>query len=74
MNANAATVIMVSGRFFHKHNKKSGRIQTAWCLAGAKLFGEWEGSSEILEVMSLLHTKGYKPKLVKIVVPEEAGS
>ena len=68
MNLNVATVIRVNRRYFRKYNKKSNRIQTAWCLSGARLFGEWEGSREIQEIMTVLHSKKYMTELHEVCV------
>lgn len=36
MNPNTAVCIKINKRYFNKFGKN--RVQTAWCLAGAKLF------------------------------------
>ncbi|MES9872656.1 MAG: hypothetical protein ABW146_06080 [Candidatus Sedimenticola sp. 6PFRAG7] len=61
-------VIMVGGRYF-KGKGKSGRVQTAWSLAGAKLFGDWR-LEEIEKAERLLTKKGYKPERFVVSVNE----
>jgi hypothetical protein len=68
---NQAIVIKIIGRrdtrFFAYQVK--GRITTAWCLAGAKMFGEWD-VKEITKAESLLTTKGYTIKRSIVQVAE----
>lgn len=53
---NKAVVLKVGNRFFRAF--KNRRIQTAWSLAGAKLFGNWD-ELNISKTEKLLKEKGY---------------
>ncbi len=52
-------------RWFHKFNKRSNRIQSAWSLAGAELFIDSNGE-RIKKVLGLLVSKGYDPKVFEV--------
>jgi hypothetical protein len=53
-------VIKIGDRFYSGHTKK--RIQTAWSLAGAKLFLVSQAPNQhIVNVGNHLIEKGYKP-------------
>jgi hypothetical protein len=54
-----AIVIMIEDRFFSGFGK-NGRIQTAWSLAGAHLFGPWR-IDEIEAIKRKLKAKGKQP-------------
>ena len=51
-----AIVLEVAGRFY-AGKSKTGRIQTAWSIAGAKLFGPWM-EDEISHCERILAFKG----------------
>lgn len=64
-----ATVIMIGDRYFNSIGK-GGRVQTAWSLAGAKLFGT--GNQQIIDdCLSKIAAKGKKPELKTIGVVNE---
>ena len=52
------------GRFFSGFSK-TGRLQTAWCLAGAKLFGVWQDSL-IFKVELEFCKRGHVPQRVVV--------
>lgn len=59
-----AIVLVVGTRFFYGKSK-TGRVQTAWSLAGAKMFGDWQ-TEEIQKAEKMLKSKGYKPERVQV--------
>lgn len=59
-----ALVIIVNGRFYCGKTK-TGRVQTAWSLAGAKLFGTWR-EKDIENAERFLRIKGYRPRLAVV--------
>ena len=64
-----AIVVRVDGtRFYHGVSPRR-RLQTAWSLAGAKLFGEWE-EGQILRAELEVCKRGKKPE--RLVVRLEA--
>lgn len=63
MEYNKAKVIQVGNRFFNSYKKN--RICTAWCLAGAKLFGIYD-DQEINKAVDVLKQKGY-PVAIKTI-------
>jgi hypothetical protein len=54
-DANKAIVVTVEGRF-HYEIGTTGQLLTAWSLAGAKLFGEWDERAD--EIVKLYAKKG----------------
>jgi len=52
----SAVAISIGNRWFYGFGSK-GQVKTAWCLAGAKLFGRW-GNEEIDKVEKRLARKG----------------
>lgn len=65
LNAHTAHVIALGNRFFVKFDK-AGRVQTAWSLAGATLFGGWR--DELTVVFDKLQASGKKPVLLSVGV------
>lgn len=55
--ADKAIVIFVGKRYFAGFGAKQ-RLQTAWSLAGARLFGVWR-SDEVEKVLRKIRAKGY---------------
>lgn len=55
-DANKAVVIFVGDRYFSRFGYR-GRLQTAWCLAGAKLFGTWERDA-VAKTLRQIRAKG----------------
>jgi hypothetical protein len=53
-----AIVLQVGDRFFNSYKNK--RIQTAWSLAGAKLFQDYPHDHKLKEAEKALLSKGYK--------------
>lgn len=51
-----ARVIAIGGRFLFKI--KRGRVQTAWSLAGAQLFGTWDGCARFDRARRALERQG----------------
>ena len=41
-SADRAIVLRVNNGRFFAGTSKTGRVQTAWSVAGAKLFGDWQ--------------------------------
>ena len=64
MSYSSARAILVNGRYF-KAKSKTGRIQTAWSLAGAKLYMP-NCMDDIEVIRSLLKKKGYKSSVVEV--------
>ena len=65
-----AIVLLVGSRFYSGRSK-SGRLSTAWSLAGAKLFGEWDVSGiEQAERLIAQRRKPHKRIVVRIEVCE----
>lgn len=60
-----AIVIKVGDRYYH--NYKNRRLQTAWCLAGAKLFRPSDIDS-IIKIETILKNKKYKFERVLVQV------
>lgn len=54
--ATSATVLRIGERFFAK-TSKDGRLQTAWSLAGAMMFGPWQ-TDDIEAAERMIHRKG----------------
>jgi hypothetical protein len=54
-DTNKAIVVTVEGRF-HYGIGTTGQLLTAWSLAGAKLFGEWDEMAD--EIVKLYAKKG----------------
>jgi hypothetical protein len=53
----SSVVIMIGGRFFNE--VKNGRVQTAWCLAGAKHYQA--------HPLDYTHEKNWEPDFNKLV-------
>lgn len=66
MSTTSATAIQVNDRFFYGKSK-TGRMQSAWSLAGAKLYRPTH-DKEIKADELFLHQKGYKTKKVVVRV------
>lgn len=60
-----AHVIELEGRFFCGWNAK-GHMQTAWHVAGARVYGEWR--DELKADFERLQGKGKKPVLRSLLV------
>ena len=56
--SNKAVIICLGERYFAGFGKKR-RLQTAWSMAGATLFGMWQ-REQIEKILRLLASKGYK--------------
>lgn len=56
-DANKAIVIFVGKRYFAGFGARQ-RLQTAWSLAGARLFGVWR-SDEVEKILRKIRAKGY---------------
>ena len=59
-----AVVLVVNDRYFVKF-QKNGSVQTAWSLAGARFFGDWDFVS-VDEVKTKLISKGKTPIAVVV--------
>jgi hypothetical protein len=62
MSSNQATALVVNNRYFSNFGP-SGRLQTAWSLAGATLFGR---EDKIVAVEKRLNQKGYTAERVNV--------
>ncbi len=68
--ASKAIVIMVDGKRFYSGISPKGRMQTAWSLAGAKLFGEWR-DKEIFEAQLQVCKRGKTPQRMVVRIEEK---
>lgn len=61
-------VIEIGNRFFYGFGK-GGRVQTAWSLAGAGFFVEYENNGHLGDVLTKLKNKKikFKVSLVRVV-------
>jgi len=68
--SNKAIVIEIKNRFFYAY--KNNRVNTAWSLAGAKLFSDF-GSENLQTIENVLKERKikYKKKYVQIVCSDE---
>lgn len=66
MKNNEAYVVKIGKRYFCRFGK-NWRIQTAWCLAGAKLFLY---DVDAQNVMSYLTLKGYQCEFKTVVLKD----
>lgn len=58
-NAIAIAVLTPSGRRYFYGFGNKGQLQTAWSLAGAKLFGAWQ-AEEVKKAERQIEAKGYR--------------
>ena len=65
MVSNTAIVLKIDDRFFYKYKNK--RVQTAWCLAGAKLFIEDSLDLKGIEEILKLRGKQWERKVVQVI-------
>lgn len=66
-NQGTAHVIALGDRFFLKFDK-AGKVQTAWSLAGASLYGHGSCQKKLASVFRKLQTAGKNPVLLTIGV------
>ena len=66
--ADIAIAIKIDERFFYGFGK-SGRVITAWSLAGAKLFGYWH-DEDICHIEKRLEAKGKKHHRILVAVQD----
>lgn len=65
---NRAVVLRIGRRFFAGFSK-TGRVTTAWSLAGARIFSLFN-DEDITDVITKLEAKKYKPVAATIVVED----
>lgn len=63
-SGSTAVVFLIGDRYFCKFGK-GGSVQTAWSLAGARFFGDWN-FVEIDELKTKLISKGKNPVAVLV--------
>jgi hypothetical protein len=61
-SAKVAYVIVLGGRFFYKFGRL-GQVQTAWCLAGAKMY---QGNGDERKDIERLWGKGKDPVFTQV--------
>jgi hypothetical protein len=65
-------VVMVEDRFFYSYNKKTKRLQTAWCLTGAKTFrNTMDGIREVDKICEICWSKGKNYNVITIELKRE---
>jgi len=62
-DATKAIVLRINGTRFYCGVSKTNRLQTAWSLAGAKLFGEWQ-EAEIFQAELQVCKRGRNPERI----------
>jgi hypothetical protein len=65
-----AIVIRVNGTRFYADISKSKRLQTAWSIAGARLFGEWD-TDEVLKIEIEIAKRGKKSERLWVTLNAE---
>lgn len=61
------TIVLEIGDRFYCGRSKTGRLQTAWSLAGAKHFGEWM-EPEISKAEAFIVSKGKTSTRIKTII------
>ena len=69
-SATKAIVLRVDGTRFYVEISKAKRLQTAWSIAGARLFGEWDDAG-IEKAESQITKRGKTSERLVVTLEEE---
>jgi len=67
MPRNDVAIVLRIGDRFYCGKSKTGRCQTAWSIAGAKLFGEWN-EQDILQAQIFIASRGKESERETVVL------